>query len=171
MVAGIPSPVGGRLAITTQGSGILWQYDGTAAKWVVQNQPAFSDTTARNAAIPLPTVGITCVIGSGSSMAEYLWTGTVWQRRSIADIRTQYNTVTTNASGDFLIAVVDGGYPTVLNAVWFTVTGISEGPILLRWNVADSTKTSIAGRAYGITSNGAPLPNFTFSMAVMSVGT
>ena len=41
MVAGIPSPVGGRLAITTQGSGILWQYDGAAAKWVVQNHQPF----------------------------------------------------------------------------------------------------------------------------------
>ena len=81
MVAGIPSPVGGRLAITTQGSGILWQYDGTAAKWVVQNRPAFSDATARNAAIPFPTVGIVAVTGSGASMAEYRWDGTAWKGR------------------------------------------------------------------------------------------
>lgn len=83
MVAGIPSPVGGRLAITTQGSGILWQYDGTAAKWVVQNRPAFSDVTARDAAIPFPTVGITAVIGTGAGYAEYLWTGAAWARSGV----------------------------------------------------------------------------------------
>ena len=79
MVAGIPSPVGGRLAITTQGSGILWQYDGTAAKWVVQNRPTFSGATARDAAIPFPTAGIAVVISTGSNSAEYVWNGTVWR--------------------------------------------------------------------------------------------
>ena len=79
MVAGIPSPVGGRLAITTQGSGVLWQYDGTAAKWVVQNRPAFSNATARDAAIPSPSPGIIAVIGSGASYSEYVWTGTGWR--------------------------------------------------------------------------------------------
>ena len=79
MVAGIPSPVGGRLAITTQGSGILWQYDGTAAKWVVQNRPAFSNATARDAAIPSPSPGIVAVIGSGASYAQYTWDGTAWK--------------------------------------------------------------------------------------------
>ena len=78
MVAGVPSPVGGRLAITTQGSGILWQYDGTAAKWVVQNRPAFSDATARDAAIPSPSPGIVAVIRSGASYTEYRWTGASW---------------------------------------------------------------------------------------------
>lgn len=79
MVAGIPSPVGGRLAITTQGSGILWQYNGTAAKWVVQNRPTFSDATARDAAIPSPTAGIVTVIGSGADYAEYRWNGSAWR--------------------------------------------------------------------------------------------
>ena len=79
MVAGIPSPVGGRLAITTQGSGILWQYDGTAAKWVVQNRPTFSGATARDAAIPSPTSGVAVVIGSGATYSEYVHDGTAWR--------------------------------------------------------------------------------------------
>lgn len=85
MVAGIPSPVGGRLAITTQGNGILWQYDGTAAKWVVQNRPVFSSATARNAAIPAPTAGIVAVISTGSNYAEYSFNGTEWQQWSLAE--------------------------------------------------------------------------------------
>jgi len=87
MVAGIPSPVGGRLAITTQGSGILWQYDGTAAKWVVQNTPTFTDTAARDAAIPNPTAGIKCVTGSGATYREYRHDGTSWVRSEVGTWR------------------------------------------------------------------------------------
>ena len=79
MIAAIPAPTAGRLAVTTQGSGILWQYDGTAAKWVVQNTPTFTDTAARGAAIPNPTAGIVAVIGTGAGYAEYVWDGTAWR--------------------------------------------------------------------------------------------
>ena len=81
MIAAIPTPTAGRLAVTTQGSGILWQYDGTAAKWVVQNTPTFTNTAAREAAIPNPTAGVKCVIGSGADYAEYVWTGAAWRLR------------------------------------------------------------------------------------------
>ena len=79
MTAAIPTPVGGRLAITTQGSGILWQYDGTAAKWVVQNRPTFSNATARDAAIPSPTTGIVAVTGSDVTSTEWRYTGVAWR--------------------------------------------------------------------------------------------
>ena len=79
MIAAIPAPTAGRLAVTTQGSGILWQYDGTAAKWVVQNTPTFANTPARDAAIPNPTAGIKCVTGSGATYAQYVYDGASWK--------------------------------------------------------------------------------------------
>ena len=87
MIAAIPAPTAGRLAVTTQGNGILWQYDGTAAKWVVQNTPTFANTPARDAAIPNPTAGIKCVIGSGATYSEWVHDGTSWVRSEVGTWR------------------------------------------------------------------------------------
>lgn len=74
--AAIPAPVNGMVCLTTD-YGILWRR--TASAWVVANVPAFASTAARDTAIPAPTAGIKCVIGTGTAMAEYVYTGTAWK--------------------------------------------------------------------------------------------
>ena len=39
----------------------------------------FASTAARDAAIPSPTAGMECVIGSGASMAKHIYDGTRWR--------------------------------------------------------------------------------------------
>lgn len=104
MIAAIPAPTAGRLTVTTQGSGILWQYDGTAAKWVVQNTPTFTNTAARDAAIPNPTAGIKCVIGS----MEYLHDGTKW-RLWMGDVSGLFSIAGGWSPAKLLVATVVGG--------------------------------------------------------------
>ena len=72
--AAITTPTDGRI-VYTKDYDILWHY---AGGWRPVGTPVFASTTARDAAITSPVASMRCFVGSGSSLAEYTYSGTEW---------------------------------------------------------------------------------------------
>lgn len=75
----IESPAAGMFAFETDYS-VLWRYTGT--QWRPVGVPELPSTAVRDAVIAQPLVNDRCRVGSGTTWAEYTYTGSAWDSGS-----------------------------------------------------------------------------------------
>lgn len=143
--AAITTPTEGRI-VYTKDYDILWHY---AGGWRPVGVPTFATVEARSLAMPTPTAGMRCFVGSGATMDEYIHNGTAWKLWSRPT--TNWTPVITGITA----GMVNGGctYRVVGGDITYTVVLNTTGPIT----------------GYGLHVSGMPLAYE--SMAFQTLGT